>query len=63
LTARARDFGNPLLITSDGRAGGDMPEILLRLFAPSLSVDVAGQDEHGVGRAVISLEPGSDLLE
>ena len=44
-------------------AGRDVPEIFLGLLTCRRQVDVAGQHEHDVGRAIVGAEPLMDVVQ
>ena len=46
-----------------GRSGGNVAEVLFDLLPRRLRVDVAGHDEHRVGRSVVRLEPFLHVVE
>ncbi len=60
---RTGAFGDPGFLLGYRRAGGDVAEILLDLGFGRLRVDVAGDGDHGVGGAVVGLEPLMDVFE
>ncbi len=61
LAVSAGHLGNPGAVGGDGRAGGNIAEVLLDFLAGGGGVDVSGKNEHGIGGAVIGFEPLLDV--
>ena len=63
IAARISTGGDIHLMTGQRAPGSDVPEVLLGLLAGGGGIDVAGEHQRGVGRAVVPPEPILRLLE
>ena len=61
LTPRA--FGDPGPLPRDGWSRRNVAEVMLDFFPRRLDVDVAGDDEDGVRRTIVGLEPSLHVFE
>ena len=62
LTVFAGHRGDPRFLVGDRSAGGDVAEVLLH-FGRRLGIDISGDGDHRVRRAVVGLEPLLHVVE
>ncbi|MCG3120209.1 MAG: hypothetical protein ALAOOOJD_02834 [bacterium] len=63
LALRAAAFGNPHIVFRNRRTGGNIAEIFFHFRLGGGGIDIAGHDDHRVGRAIISFKPIFDIIE